>query len=537
MMRTRQIFFALLCVAATILDCSAAHQLLLQRNHFSEVSQTQKDDQAKEAKQKQEGGATQESTVQSRPVDLIIFINDVRSAPAEFAADLLIRIAESNKVADPTWKRELIEEAFRVAMAAQQPVKRVALPSSPTDTRTGSLAYAFELKMDALSLQCRAVNAMLPVDKQKARELFGEIGDLDLRPLACEDALVYDVSDFYTTLSRIADSTFTQKETKNHEPLRLVESDVAKMSSPVEIPSVVDVITSIKTSRSQLESLTYTFSKQLGNVFGDDRAFTSSLYYVDRSIKHLVRRCLQQAISTRELLRAYRTYLIRHFSAPRCADHGLIFSRPAQSEVIKAFNDDLRFKSERNISEISPDDVRPQKTAGTVNAYSYWQSPKSSALLTRLKNLRFGSGNRPLATEERETLDWQTEMEEFLKDLADWRKEDEKSEEDYFHQKCVLLRSLVQLIPKETERERAVRAYIEFLNTFDLTRGSRIEWFWEANLLLKDTPSFDGPSGSPPSYVIRRSELMRLVRDTKNPILYLYAEAERLLDGAHPSRP
>jgi hypothetical protein len=125
--------------------------------------------------------------------------------------------------------------------------------------------------MDALSLQCRAVNAILLIDKQKARELFSEIAKLQLQPLACEDALVYDVSDFYATLKKITETSFSRKGVSNNEPLRLVESYIGRLVSPVEIAPIIDVITSIKTSRSQMELLVYTFSKQLNSISGDDR--------------------------------------------------------------------------------------------------------------------------------------------------------------------------------------------------------------------------------------------------------------------------
>jgi hypothetical protein len=466
---------------------------------------------------------------QERPLEVMLFINDVRSAQPEFAADLLMRIAASDKVSDATWKRELIEESFRLASATQQPFKRTALPSSPTDTRTGFLASAFGLNLDTLSLQCRAVNAMLSIDKQRARGLFREITKPQLQPLNCEDALVYDVSDFYATLKRIAETAFSQKEIKNNEPVQLMESYISQMLSPVEIAPVLDLITSTKLSTPQRESLVYVFSKAFGSISGDDHSFTQSLYYVDRGIKNLVTQCQQQGISIDESLRAYRIYLVRHFNAARCADNGLILPRGAQSAVISDFNNDLRLKSEKNILEILADDVKPSKIEGATKVHMHWQSPKASTLLTRIKELRFGSGKTPLTLTERDTLDWETRLSSFMKDLGDWKKEDEKSEEDYFHQKCVLLKSIIQLIPKKTSREDVIRGFVEFLNNFDLNRGSRIEWFWQAKFLFTDTRYFSAPGDSTPSYMIRRSDILPIVESTKNKILYLYLEAEKFL--------
>jgi hypothetical protein len=202
--------------------------------------------------------------------------------------------------------------------------------------------------------------------------------------------------------------------------------------------------------------------------------------------------------------------------------------------VINDFNNDLRLKSENNIQEVLVDDLKPSKVEGKVKTHMHWQSPKASVLLMRIKKLRFGSGHTPLTATERESINWQSDMEDFLKDFDNWKKEDERSEEDYFHQKCVLFRSLIELIPKEAAREDLIRAFVEFLNNFDLNRGSRIEWFWQARFLLKDTPNLDGSSVSAPDHVVRRSDKLPLVENTRNRILYLYAQAERLLSGSRP---
>src|ERR1051325_2728728 len=49
------------------------------------------------------------------PPEAEAIIADARIAPPEFAADALIRVARSPKVADAELKRELLEEAFRLA--------------------------------------------------------------------------------------------------------------------------------------------------------------------------------------------------------------------------------------------------------------------------------------------------------------------------------------------------------------------------------------------------------------------------------------
>lgn len=517
------------------LDCLAGHQVDKHKGSTGKADQPTPNNQSKgQTEQSVRSKSKQDDVQQERPLDIVLFINDVRSAQPEFAADLLIRIAGSDKVADAAWKAELIEEAFRLASSAQQPVKRAPLPSRPTDTRTGVLASAFALGLDGLSLQCRAANAMLSIDKRKARELFAEIGRPRLEPVNCEDALVYDLSDFYATLKRIAETAFSPAEIKLNEPGRFIESYISQIMSPTELSPAIDLISSTKSSSSQYESLVYVFARTLSSISGDDRSFTQSLYFVDRSVKNLITKLLQRGLSTWEIIRAYRTYLVRHFSAIRCADSDLTFSRRAQAAVISDFNKTLRLKTEKNVAEISTDDVRPSSMEGTLSDYTYWQSPKASRLLMRVKELRFGSANTQLTSTDKETLDWQAKLDDFMKDLADWKKEDEKTEEDYFHQKCTLYRSLIETIPQKPTRDEVIRNFMEFLNGCDLQRGSRIEWFWQARFLLKDIVNVDGRAGSPSATVMAHTELAPILGASKNPILYLYTQAEKMFSIKRP---
>jgi len=135
-----------------------------------------------------------------------------RGAPPEFTAVALLRMVEQGKPDDRDARRDLIEEAFRAAAAAGFPVRMQGLPGILNDTASGSLSRAYALKLDALSLESRAVRDMLPLDPANARKLFGDIARPTLASLTCDDALVYDLSDFYLALSAVVNSTFTQKE-------------------------------------------------------------------------------------------------------------------------------------------------------------------------------------------------------------------------------------------------------------------------------------------------------------------------------------
>src|SRR6202043_408591 len=140
-----------------------------------------------------------------RPVEIENLISDARSLPADFAVEALVRIAQSNRVTDRRWKRELLDEAFRLTADLQEPIRRKAVPFSglPVDTRPGYRSYAFDLKLDALSQRSRIITVMLELNNGHARDLLAEIPPgLSLHALTCNDTLVYDVSDFYDMVSR-----------------------------------------------------------------------------------------------------------------------------------------------------------------------------------------------------------------------------------------------------------------------------------------------------------------------------------------------
>ena len=116
-----------------------------------------------------------------RPAVLVDLANRAHSVPPEFAADALLRIAASAPAADPAWKMELIEDAFRVAAGAQQPYDRRAWLRS----HGGLSEKAFAQGLDACTLQCRAVEAMLRWDPKKAREMFEQIPAPSVPRLSC----------------------------------------------------------------------------------------------------------------------------------------------------------------------------------------------------------------------------------------------------------------------------------------------------------------------------------------------------------------
>jgi hypothetical protein len=309
-----------LCLAAT----SPAQQP-------SSLSQAPKKGDSPAASKPQPSDAPEEGK-KRLPPEVRLLVDDARSAPAEFAADALLRLAQSGKIPEPEQKRELIEEAFRLAANAQFPLPRKYLGYFHVDTRTGYLRMAHDLKFDRLSLQCRAVRAMLAVDRKKARELFGELPGLAVPALTCADTLIPDVSDFYETLLAAAQETFSPEEVRRQEHVFFLATHLSSVTSPLQVGPAANVAADFRASAPQREMLLSAFAGALKKISGDDRAFTHAAHVATggRAVGQLAEKCSAEGVATDGLLEAFEATWSRTSAAAAaritCGASG---SRPA----------------------------------------------------------------------------------------------------------------------------------------------------------------------------------------------------------------
>jgi hypothetical protein len=464
-----------------------------------------------------------------RSPEMLQLINIVEWAPSEFAADMLITIADSPKVAEADWKKELLQEAFRVAAKCKYRMPQKAVGPYPVDTRAGYLGLAFGLRMDTLSLQCRVIQSMLPLDKAMARQLFDEIEKPKLPVLSCGDGLVYEVSDLYRTAGRLVKTSFSLGEQRRGEHIRFLELLIGDITSPLQIAPVLNLIRTIEVSRDQRASLVEAFVARLAKVSGDDRSFSSSIYSVGDEIARLLHTCKEQDIATIDLLKAVRSYYVRHFGASRCTDTlravndtGLL---PRQA---KEFNASLRALGEAKIFEIDADQVKPSEVEGKVDVHFYWESAEAAKLMRDFKALRFGTGNKPLSAAEKESDQWKRSLSDFLSRLTKWRPDEKDSVADYLHQKSLLFHELLGILPPGPERDTVTREFAAFLYESEAKFASAIEWFWHAKKLLP--ASFNKAPGEGSEVV--RAELNM----SKSMVLYAYSQMWKTLSSQASSK-
>ncbi len=159
------------------------------------------------------------------PPEIQQVVDLAMAAPPEFTADALLRLVESGKIPKEA-RKDLISAAFAAAGRAQHLVRLVAGPGAALDTRSGFQASALRLGLDALSLQSRAVDDMLSLDKATARQLFERLTHPTLPASTCESPLIPEISSFYDLLARLASEAYIAPDGEKNSRLAFGQASV-----------------------------------------------------------------------------------------------------------------------------------------------------------------------------------------------------------------------------------------------------------------------------------------------------------------------
>ena len=457
------------------------------------------------------------------PVDIDQLITAALSAPAEFSADALIRIAALDKI-EKNRRIELLAQAFERASGAQQAYKRHAVPMR-LDGSVGYWNRVYSQDLDALSLRLRAVERMLPLDSRKARELFLQIPPPATPRVKCEEFQVYDVARFYDVLGSIVERSFTAGENAAGEPFKLLERYSGTWSSPVEAAPLARVIAASKVKDADFRTLVAAYAGALGKVSGDDRSFAYAVT-VGKEIQGLVEECKRREVSPLPLVEGYRLYLVVNLSAARCADDdlmqgagqsfGVFTVQPSErqsSDFVSFFNDKLRMPPLQPIHE---EEATPGSLEGVATGLRVCQDKECRAFAEQFRGLIFGPGGSPYPTAEREKPEWQARLHAMLAALSEWKESSGSTPAEYFREKCAAYAELLNLAPNGANREPILRAILDFVKGNQFETGNRAEWFLPVNALI-------GRVGLDPLGLGKFAEELR---KTGDPVMAMYANLE-----------
>jgi hypothetical protein len=241
-------------------------------------------------------------------------IDLARPAAPEIFADTVIRLIEAGRISRPEWQIDLLEQAFAAASSATEPVRLIALPATPPDTRELYRARAGDLGLDALALQSRVLTELVTVDRARARELFGTIHRPALDPRPCEDPLVADASAYYEIAALIAQSYFTREEKRARAHVQFLAALLDGLRSPNELASFLKSLHSVSLDAGEWDALAEAFAAKLGAVHPDYRPFALSFESLQSEVQ-----ALAQISHSPDLAPAFRRFTVTQLTARRCS--------------------------------------------------------------------------------------------------------------------------------------------------------------------------------------------------------------------------
>jgi len=411
------------------------------------------------------------ATEQRIRTDNLIVLGE--TAPPEVAADVLLTVASSSLIPDKERKVQLIEQAFRSASQAREPVRRRSW-SRMVDTRAGFKQAAYDLKLDKLSLESNAVVKMIRLDQVRARTMFESIEVPVIKSLTCADSLGYDFDFYYQTMLSVAEECFNADEKKAGAHVIFLSDRLESVKSIPQLSSAMKMLLNAKESGEELSVLVNVLTKVTGRLSTDARAFA---FAMDRDgfvtgSDTFIARMRGQGVPTNEFINVFRSLLVKQMSGEVCADVSwLNQGQPTLSKQIEGINRAFA-------NPIVVDDIRPSTIGSKATDTVYWTTPKATDLMKLAKQLRFGGKDKALSREERETEEWRRELLDFLDLLADWGPDSEPSPEDYFQERCNMYGVLVDLCPDDAQRDVVLRAYGNYLKERSAEYKGRIEWIF-----------------------------------------------------------
>jgi hypothetical protein len=451
----------------------------------------------------------------SRPPEVLALVDQGRALPAEFRADILLRLAQSSLITQTPWKQELIEEAFWSGSHASLPYLQRADGRSDSVATNAVRANGLE----AMTLQARAVQQMLPLNPGKALQLFDQIQPTTLPKLACSNPLTPDVAAYYQTAALVFRNSFTAKQRANGEDRLLLKRLVASVDAPAQVPPVMEMVFAVNLAPDQRRDLLSLLTANLQDINRSDREYGAAETALVSAIASDGIRPPEAAI----FLPALRSYIVRHLKGHRCTDN-----MPAAGRIAKSgeqFNS-LAAKldpTESRWTRISAEEAKPAGDDGTYRQDRTGRSERSQAVTEALKWLTHGNRVRHgevlrWTLEERSSPKWLGRYDDAAKLVHELKEDDEASPEALFVMKSDALNFLAALGPPGQSRDKALEEYREFLEEYYPSIENVNLWFTMFRHMLYTARFSEDPKN--------RAWILDGLARSSNPIIALYSKIE-----------
>ena len=390
----------------------------------------------------------------------------------------------------------------------------------------------YEQNLDGLTLKLRAIEAMLPLDARKARELFTMLAPPDLPRQTCDDYLVPDLDRFYDVLGKVAARSFNAREIERREPFSFLSRYASAITSPVQIAPAARMAQSAALGDGDFQNLVSALAASIRGMSGDDRAFSSSRA-AGPQIRALAAKCTARGLSPLALLEAYRAFLVANLSGVRCAGSAGLGGAAPQGLVTSAipvgpgpdfatyFNEEMRMPP---LPAIEARQTEPSRIEGSNPAPKSCEDAECRASAGRMRLLVVGPGGMPYSAAARAGIEWKTRLDEFLSSLAAWTQSAGIPEGEFYREKAGFYNDLMGIVTDGADRVRVGRAALLFFSASRFRANNRLEWFLPVNALI-------GRARLDPS-MAGLDEDLRVAGD---PVIGLYAAMERAFPRASES--
>jgi hypothetical protein len=454
--------------------------------------------------------------VQDRSVEIQNLISRARSLPAEFTIDIFLRIVASTRI-DKEWKQEILEEAFTLTPGVQNALREKVIPVSgiAADTRAGYRSAAFDLRLDILSLQSQIIEQMISLDRGRALRMLAEVSPkLTLRTLSCSDMTKFEVTDFYRLIEKVTRAVYDEKRIRQGERVQFLLPYVENMSSPAQITPIVNLLLSLSLRTKESFIVSQSFATALKKISADDRTFSAALMRESTvsNVFRLIESYRKAGVPITEIQSAFRSYLSKHLSGTRCEDNLMLLGKelPYYIKEINYYYPDNPFTF---------DETKPAKLEDKPVNKEYFESEEAKTLLSDFKNLRGYDDDEPSMREPKTSAAWQEKMLDYLRRLDAWEGRGETTEEDQFHQKCILYLALARIAPSGEQTDQVIFGYIALLSQSGPLAESRIEWLWHVHELIRFIRDRQNDE---------QVRLIDLLANAKNPVLQVYGELTKV---------
>ena len=470
------------------------------------------------------------------PPEVQSLVDAALSLPVEYQSDILIGLAEKGKLQHGRLGAQSLEDIFNHAGEAKMSYPKIeGVPTG--DTLSARQAAAFELGLDTLSIQCRVVRVMLDRSAAKARELFARIEHPSPPQADCEQPLISSVRIYYDTLGALFDRAYTQPERQHGDDTQLLMQAIGEIRSIEELVPAADMLVRLKVRPTDWGGLVGLFTGALASVEGSDRTFSyaEGRLVLSKAVQGLLEREAGYHLSAGGLVQAYRKFLVRQLSGPRCADSLTLKgndSRRFFNEVL------LPFYADRSLV-IPPEAARPSRVLGSARVLQL-QLPSLSAVIHELDLLK----NSPDG-QMHEHGAWEETVSATLRGLEDSSDGPDTCPECIFHQKAMAYLVLVDLVPAGPMQDALANSYLNFLAADRMQWSDPMEWLEHLKYLLRLTAKLTQQDRDRIADLHRRgkvlnmlpgehaAELLAKMRNSRNTLISTYALEETLFPSPY----